>query len=93
MRTIHELLILLRDNIIIHKSWFGLKQRIANGLCLEASWLQHNEGKINYMEYCELVNYITSNRPIYWRSKSYGWKPKLWKPRLKWLNKHIKLTK
>ena len=40
MRTINELLIILRDNARVKKSWFGLRQRIESGLCYEIGKLQ-----------------------------------------------------
>lgn len=94
MRTMHELLILLRDNIKVTKSWFGLRQRIGRGLCLEIGLLYSScDDLINNEEYCLLCSYINDNRPFYEKDDSYGWKPTLWKPRLKWLNKHIERTR
>lgn len=88
-RTIHELLIVLRDNAWVKISWFGLRQRIYGGLCAETTILfntnRHERNKLRY--------YIKLNIPNYKKDNRFGWKPTLWKPRLKWLNKHIELTK
>ena len=89
-RTIHELLIILKDNAKVTKSWFGSKQTIPSGLCLEISELYEN-GVINIYEYWSLKHYIRENKPI--DSNAYYWSKGKWIPRLKWLNKYIELTK
>lgn len=89
IRTIHELLIILRDNAIVTKSWFGLKQRIKSGLCNEITMLCDST-LINVDEYWILKDYIRDNKPI--EGEIYYWTKCEWKPRLKWLNEHIELT-
>ena len=91
MRTIHELLIILRDNANVTKSWFGLKQRIKSGLCNEISMLCDSD-VITVVEFYMLNNYLINNKPIT-GGKYFYWNRYEWKPRLKWLNKHIKLTR
>lgn len=91
-RTIHELLIILRDNAKVTKSWFGLKQRIYCGLCWEISELYEN-GVINIYEFYLLKPYLRENKPIDNDYYPYYWSMGEWKPRLKWLNEHIELTK
>lgn len=85
-RPIHELLIILRDSACV------VKDRISFGLCYEADRL-YDMKLINPDDLNAIVNYISSNRPNYIYRNSYGWKPTLWKSRLRWLNKHIELTK
>lgn len=88
-RSIKELLILLRDNARVKKSWFGLRQRIKFGLCREASHLHIDRGLLTWVELNVLWIYIDNNRPTYKPDPIYGWKPKLWRPRKRWLNKQI----
>lgn len=99
MRTIHELLILLRDNTRVDS-----KGKIESGLCNEAAYIYYHEHLIVTDEYNLLINFIELNIPHFtidlkkhpvfegWGVNGFGWIPKLWEPRLKWLNKHIKLT-
>ena len=89
-RTIHELLIILRDNAKVTKSWFGLNQTIHMGLCNEINELLLDR-IINIYEYWTLKHYIRNNKPI--DSFAFYWPMGEWKPRLKWLNEHIELTK
>ena len=99
MRTINELLIILRDNARVKKSWFGLKQRIDYGLCYEIDYLYENfffdssKIHIDNREAMLLLDYLYQNRPD--KAITYGmyWPPYKWKPRLKWLNEQIELTK
>ena len=91
MRTIHELLILLRDNIKPKRKFLFWK-RIESGLCLEKARLE-NDGLINEEEYYLLSDYLRYNLPPREVNFYFCWKPKLWKPRLKWLNQQIELTK
>ena len=91
MRTTHELLILLRDNIKPQTKYLFWK-RINAGLCFEKYQLVE-KGLIDDDEYLILSYYLNDNLPPKTYNWFYYWKPKLWKPRLKWLNKHIKLTK
>ena len=89
-RPIKELLILLRDNAKVDSTWFGLKQRIDRGLCLEARKLC-NEGIITRTEWMILVRYMKFHRPngTCTDTNQFWWRVKLWKPRLHWLNKQI----
>lgn len=87
-RTIHELLIILRNNVKVTKSWFGFKQRIHNGLCWDVVRL-YDISIIDQHEKIILIDYI--NKSI--DSNSYYWPMGEWKPRSKWLNEHIELTK
>ena len=91
-RTIHELLIILRDNVKVTKSWFGLKQRIEAGLCWEIGELSDN-GVIDIYEFHLLKRYLRDNKPIDIDYYPFYWPMGKWKPRLKWLNEHIELTK
>jgi hypothetical protein len=90
-RTINELLILLRDNVdvMVIKTWYGSKKRIISGFCHDIWYIPD----ISIEEYIIVFKYIDKNRPRWHRCGAYGWKPKLWKPRLKWLNMHIELIK
>ena len=88
-RSIKELLILLRDNARVKKSWFRLRQRINLGLCREAIFLCR-ERVITLEETFLIREFIGDNMPRYKQDPTYGWKPSLWKPRKKWLNRQIK---
>ena len=92
MRTINELLIILRDNARVNKSWFGLRQRIEYGLCYEVVTLEEL-GILSIDEWGILRQHIRINAPDYIKDSRYRWTPYKWKPRLKWLNKQIELTK
>ena len=87
-RPIKELLILLRDNTKVDSTWFGLKQRIDRGLCLEALRLC-DKGIITRTERLILVRYMEFHRPDGTDTNQFWWRVKLWKPRLHWLNKQI----
>ena len=91
MRTINELLIILRDNARVKKSWFGLRLRINAGLCYELSKLVESQCMSSY-EWNILVIYFNIYAPPS-NSAGYRWPPYKWKPRLKWLNEQIELTK
>ena len=91
MRTINELLIILRDNARVKKSWFGLRLRINTGLCYELGKLVESQHISGY-EWNILVIYFNIYAPPS-NSDGYRWPPCKWKPRLKWLNEQIKLTK
>ena len=92
MRTINELLIILRDNARVKKSWFGLRQRIESGLCYEVGKLEEL-GILSIDEWSILKKHIHISAPDYIKDSGYRWTPCKWKPRLKWLNKQIELTK
>ena len=87
-RNIKELLILLRDNAEVKSYCFGLFKRINDGLRVQLAYL-FNKNIISAKEYSIIYDYIILNRPDYKKNSSYGWKPSVWKPRLKWLNEHI----
>lgn len=88
----HKLLILLRDSHI--------KEPYHQGLCYTASQLYWT-GKIKYKEFERLRLYLLDNkpkhRPVTCNKKdwldNYYWTRRYKPPRLRWLNKHIKLTK
>ena len=92
MRTINELLIILRDNARVKKSWFGLRQRIESGLCYEIGKLEESQ-IISDDEWAILRRHIYNYAPVCNDISGYRWPIGLWKPRLKWLNKQIELTK
>ena len=99
MRTINELLIILRDNARVKKSWFGLKHNINSGLCSEIDnllwnfYFDNTTPHVNSMEALVLRDYLCKNRPNGAAQYSFYWSVGLWKPRLKWLNEQIELTK
>ena len=92
MRTINELLIILKDNAVVINSWFGLKQRINSGLCREVNRIQDKD-LITEEELLLLYKHIAIFAPKSPQGVGYSWTKSEWKPRLKWLNKQIKLTK
>lgn len=93
MRTIKELLIILRDNARIKRTLFG--PRIPNGLCNEIGHL-YMENFIKDEETGMLHDYISeavSNKNIrhpYRLYKRFLFKPTLWRCRKRWINKQIK---
>ena len=94
MRTISELLTILRDNARVEND------SIFMGLCFEIGSLL---GKIiiTTSESIKLKIYIQENMPVRMLedeigghvASPYGWPPGEWTPRLAWLNEHIELTK
>lgn len=90
MRTISELLTILRDNANV----YGDGEIIA-GLCYEVIVL-YDKIIISLDERYALNDYIDKNMPTGIRTVigiKYGWPPGEWPPRLAWLNEHIELTK
>lgn len=85
MRTISELLTILRDNADV-----GYKG-ISSGLCYESHRI-FRYGLISDFEYEYLNDYINENIPVRIGS-AYGWPIGEWQPRLEWLNQHIELNK
>jgi len=89
MRNVKELLELMLEN----------KTLFSSGLCNWAHNLYYYN-KITLNEYNLLDRYIASNRPKWYSSidackhkdNLYFWEPKNIEPRLKWINKHIKLN-
>lgn len=69
------------------------KDRFLSGLCLWVSEMYMND-IITYQEAVLLQNYINGNRPFWNRffkgDISFWWKKGQIKPRIKWINKHIK---
>lgn len=86
MKTINELLNLLKIEL--------LKEEIENcpGLCVIAKRMTLEE--ITFEEYTLLITYLLKN--VKTKRKRRGcmvwWKFGLRAPRMRWLNKHIKLT-
>lgn len=90
MRTIKELLEIMLEN----------KDLFKNGLC---SWvvLLYSYDRISNKEYLILMEYIENNRPSIFSSlnsflsqisNSYYWKSGDINPRIKWIQKHIKIN-
>ena len=90
MRNIKELLQVMLDN----------KHNFHQGLCFWIIELRFASSVINTEEYKILSDYINNNRPHPLSSlkafRSYGngyyWKKGDIKPRIKWIEKHIKLN-
>ena len=87
MRTIHELLIVLRDNSRVSRDG----KYIDSGLCREVDFLHIND-TIDLYETKLLNSYFRNNFPIK-DLDMFSWPRGQWQPRLEWLNKHIELTK
>ena len=85
MRTINQLLIILRDHTEEYMESGSL------GLCAVSLELSYDEIITNKEDYT-LSNYIETNMPM-WGEGVYGWTPRKIKPRLDWLDKQIKETK
>ena len=92
MKTISELLTILRDNAKVEDD------EICDGLCAEVLELYENE-VISLYEKGLLYYYINENKPHYefvfygMMTDQYGWPRYEWPPRLAWLNEHIELNK
>lgn len=90
MRSIKELLIILRDN----------EQSFRTGLC-GLTWKLKESGKISFQEDEFLHKFIRENRPrcysihysIYSSKGGFFWKQGNWDPRRRWLNSKIKKSK
>jgi len=84
-KTILELLIILRDELIYisAKDFHDYK-----GLCYLSESLVFK--KISVCEYFLLSSYITRSMPHNYKNYQYMAKPGLKTPRLKWLNERIK---
>ena len=85
-RDIKELLILVRSKLLSR----GLED--LRGLCGVVSELR-GDLEINWKEGNDLKQYIYQHQPINWRTivgLPFFWKPGRVKPRVKWLNKHIR---
>jgi hypothetical protein len=97
MKTTHELLKLLKEHCLsrlTNKSLFLFMRRISTGLCAEI-FSMNNVGICSLDECDQLRMYLYKNAPTdVYKSPHYPYwyKRGLWKPRLEWLNKHIKLT-
>lgn len=85
MRSINELLILLLKEVKEDNDFAGLCGKI---------WTMYMSNIIKGDEWGLLLQYITNHKPFVanFRKDSYYWKQYKIKPRIKWLNKHIKLT-
>lgn len=88
MRTMHELLTILRDNAMVYHD------KIYSGLCHETNYLLGKD-IISYKERNLLRNYINENIPNRKNGYilNYAWQVCEWPPRLAWLNEHIELTR
>jgi len=90
VRSIKELLQIMLDN----------KELFQSGLCYWCNNLFHLE-IINHSERIILQKYIANNRPSKYSSlkayrnrfSAYYWKREDIKPRIKWIEKHIKKLK
>ena len=94
MRTIKELLIILRDNARVKKTLFG--PRICRGLCYEITTLIE-DNVIDGGEAHELVTHIyyavkdkNEKHPHRLCHRNYLFPRGRWRCRKKWLNKQIK---
>ena len=88
MRNTHELLKLLRNHMDMYFSAYH------DGMCIVVSKMCY-DNLINVFEKNILLDYIERHRPInILRNKisAYYWKPGRIRPRMRWLNKHIKLS-
>ena len=90
MRTLKELLIVLRDNAEIEP--FGIKRNAMKlGLCYQVTVLRQN-GKMNIEESSTVKNFIElatkKKNSVYF---PFMYKPGNWTYRKRWLNKQIKL--
>ena len=79
-RSIHELLIVMRDNFDEYYEW---------GLCVLANNLYAYD-IYSYKELCILMRYINENRPN--QERGWSWTIGEKEPRKKWLDEQIKLT-
>lgn len=90
MRTISELLTILRDNAGVYDN------QIYDGLCWEVFEL-FSSNIISSDENNALCDYIDENMPKMINDdgliSDYGWPIGEWLPRLEWLNEHIELNK
>lgn len=97
MRTIKELLIVIRDQAIINLNAEYYMQD--NGICMMLNNMTGRQ-EINVTEWNELYDYIHNNRPQkgskhYIAShedlNSYYWPCRDWQSRIDWLNTRIRI--
>lgn len=82
MRTIKELLQVMQNN----------QEHFEAGLCI---WIINlrTKGVISFDEKVKIGKYINKNTPKKkYKTTGYWWKDGNIKPRLKWIEKHIKLN-
>lgn len=93
MRSIHELLILLREGVEKSRYPNDPVRMHFRGLCNVAIFL-FESNIINKLEYRLLIDYIACNRPGNLEHFfTYYWPEFLIAPRLRWCSIHIKKTK
>lgn len=89
-RSIHQLLIILRDNAEVEND------RISSGLCREIHTSSYRD-LITEQEALLLFDYLFSSPYSATKNLRYGepfyWPRSEWPPRLEWLNQQIELTK
>lgn len=85
-RNIHELLILLKEEAI-----FTEKNEVFYGLCVDSYGLA-GKGIITGHEHVILNLYLEENLPLRKKGSAYCWKQGELKPRIEWLDLHIKST-
>lgn len=96
MRTLKELLIILRDNVDLRVNPITNEKQIVSGLCKEAIRLE-NKGLINSPEYDSIDAFISNIlAKRYSRNPNDPYYPYLfrrcdWTSRKRWLNRQIKL--
>lgn len=89
MRTLKELLIILRDNARVESSLFGIRKRIYSGLCYECGML-HQDGIFSIAEMLKLKLFLLGKvRLSDYKYGGYLFPRTLWRCRKKWLDKQI----
>ena len=86
-RSIHQLLIILRDNAEVRDGKY-----IRFGLCYEVDRLCRKK-IISSEEFFMLYDYMEAHQPKVRLNKSHWFMITSWSPRLEWLNQQIELTK
>ena len=87
MRTLKELLILLRQYIVDQKS------KEFHGMCGQITRMA-KKNLITPEEWRVLRLYLYNNRKgrVYFKSQGYWWKPGNKPPRLRWCDQHVKIN-
>lgn len=98
-RSIHELLIILKERVLELRSNRDSRLMLKSGLCDVIHNLHYNHD-VDYFEAKELTLYLYRHRPKIkrlnkvWKTKLfYFWTAYSIKPRLNWLTRHINKTK
>ena len=89
MKTINEILVLVKKELLNDRDKNKPKEFIQGGLCYFADNMEYRN-IITEKENELFFDYLYKHRPP--NKRSWFWQPYLIRPRLSWLTRHINLT-